>query len=167
MPWRTCTVEKERARFVVEAELSDLPHAELCWRYNISRPTGYTWIRRYREEGLKGLEDRSHRPNSCPHATSEAVVERILQVRKRRHGGARKIRTRLQKDPEILHVPSPVTITRILRRHGCIDPRKPRRRRTHPGTPLPIGPQPNATWTADFKGEFRTGDGKLCYPLTI
>ena len=167
MPWRTCTVEKERARFVVEAELSDLLHAELCRRYNISRPTGYKWIRRYREEGLKGLEDRSHRPNSCPHATSEAVVERILQVRKKRDWGARKIRTRLQKDPEILHVPSPDTITRILRRHGCIDPRKPRRRRTHPGPPLPIEPQPNATWTADFKGEFRTGDGKLCYPLTI
>lgn len=38
---------------------------------------------------------------------------------------------------------------------------------THPGPPLPIEPEPNATWTSDFKGEFRTGDGQLCYPLTI
>ena len=22
-------------------------------------------------------------------------------------------------------------------------------------------------WTADFKGEFRTGDGEYCYPLTV
>jgi hypothetical protein len=26
---------------------------------------------------------------------------------------------------------------------------------------------PNATWTTDFKGEFRTGNGTLCYPLTV
>jgi hypothetical protein len=32
---------------------------------------------------------------------------------------------------------------------------------------LPILPEPNGTWTADFKGEFRTQDGKLCFPLTV
>jgi hypothetical protein len=26
---------------------------------------------------------------------------------------------------------------------------------------------PNAVWTTDFKGEFRTGDGVYCYPLTV
>jgi hypothetical protein len=26
---------------------------------------------------------------------------------------------------------------------------------------------PNAVWTTDFKGEFRTGDGVYCYPLTL
>lgn len=26
---------------------------------------------------------------------------------------------------------------------------------------------PNDVWSADYKGEFRTGDAKLCYPLTI
>jgi transposase InsO family protein len=160
-------VEKERARFVIEAELSDLSHAELCRRYGISRPTGYKWIQRYQADGLGGLNDRSHRPRSCPHSTSEDVVERILSIRKSRDWGARKIRRKLQDDPDIRHVPSPDTITRILRRHGCIDPRKPRRRRSHPGPPLPIEPQPNATWTADFKGEFRTLDGKLCFPLTV
>jgi transposase InsO family protein len=160
-------VEKERARFVIEAELSDLSHAELCRRYGISRPTGYKWIQRYQAEGLGGLNDRSHRPQSCPHSTSEDVVERILAIRKSRDWGARKIRRKLQEDPDTRHVPSADTITRVLRRHGCVDPRKPRRRRTHPGPPLPIEPQPHATWTADFKGEFRTLDGKLCFPLTV
>ena len=28
-------------------------------------------------------------------------------------------------------------------------------------------PHANATWTTDFKGEFRTGDGRYCYPLTL
>lgn len=160
-------METERARFVIEAELSDLSHAELCRRHHISRPTGYKWIRRYREKGLQGLEDRSHRPRSCPHATSQPVVDRILAIRKKRGWGAKKIRAKLERDPSIDPVPSIDTIGRILQRHGCVEARKPRRRRTSPGPPLPILPEPNATWTADFKGEFRTQDGKLCFPLTV
>ena len=27
--------------------------------------------------------------------------------------------------------------------------------------------RPNAVWTADFKGQFRTGNGVYCYPLTV
>lgn len=167
MPWRTSTVENERVRFVIEAEVSDLSHAELCRRYNISRPTGYKWIRRYTEEGLDGLRERSHRPHSCPHSTPPATVARILQLRKRYGWGARTLRGKLSRDPAIDPVPSTDTIGRILQRNGCIEERKPRRRRSHPGPPVPILPEPNGTWTADFKGEFRTRDGKLCYPLTV
>ena len=57
MPWRTPTVEDEPARFVIEAELSDLSHAELCRRHRISRPTGYKWIRVFRGRGIRGLRD--------------------------------------------------------------------------------------------------------------
>ena len=167
MPWRTSTVETERARFVIEAELSDLSHADLCRRHNITRPTGYLWLERYRTEGLDGLKDRSHRPNSCAHATSPEVVSRILKIRDKRGWGARKIRKKLIDDPAIEVAPSTDTVNRILLREGRITPRKPRRRRNHPGPPIPILPEPNGTWTADFKGEFRTQDGKLCYPLTV
>jgi transposase InsO family protein len=160
-------VEKERTRFVIEAELSDLSHAELCRRYNITRPTGYEWLRRYRTDGLDGLKDRSHRPYSCAHATAPSVVTRVLQIRDKRGWGARKIRKKLADDPSIPVPPSTDTINRILLREGRITPGKPRRRRAHPGPPIPILPEPNGTWTADFKGEFRTQDGKLCYPLTV
>ena len=27
--------------------------------------------------------------------------------------------------------------------------------------------RPNQVWPADFKGQFRTGDGHYCYPLTV
>ena len=74
MPWRTSTVETARARFVMEAELSDLSHAELCRRHAISRPTGYKWIERYRSEGLSGLESRSRATRGCPHVTPPATV---------------------------------------------------------------------------------------------
>jgi len=37
----------------------------------------------------------------------------------------------------------------------------------HPGV-VPISTAaPNDLWTADFKGQFRTGNGVYCYPLTI
>ncbi len=35
--------------------------------------------------------------------------------------------------------------------------------------PFPLAPitTTNDVWTTDFKGEFRTGDGVYCYPLTL
>ena len=35
------------------------------------------------------------------------------------------------------------------------------------GTPLSAGATPNDLWCADFKGEFRLGNGNYCYPLTV
>lgn len=165
MPWRTVSVMDERARFVLEAELSDLSISELCRRHHISRPTGYKWLKRYRAEGLNGLHDRPHRPHSCPHATPPVVVERILELRERRGWGARKLARIVET--EFGHRPSNDTVHRILRRHGLVDTRKPKRRRTHPGPPDTSMDRANIVWTADFKGQFRTLDGRLCYPLTI
>ena len=165
MKWRSQSVEEGRARFVLEAQHSFLAHAELCRKYGISRPTGYKWLERYEKEGLEGLKDRSHRPHSCPHRTSDAMVGRILELRVRREWGSRKIRRHLQDkgfDP-----PARKTIDRILREHGLITPAKPKRQRTHPGTPTGCMDHPNETWTADFKGEFRLKDGSMCYPLTV
>ena len=153
MPWRTATVETERARFVLEAQLGeDLSFSELCRRHGISRPTGYKWLGRAEKEGLTALQDRSSRPHSCPHAMAPATEARILEIRKRRGWGARKIRRVLLR--EIDTVPSVDAIHRVLDRAGKVDHSKPRRRRTHPGRPLPMPDEPNATWTADFKGEF-------------
>jgi hypothetical protein len=81
----------DRARFVLEAELSDLPFAKLCRRHHISRPTGYKWLERFRVDGMSGLHDRAHRTRSCPHATPPAVVDRILNLPERRGWGARKL----------------------------------------------------------------------------
>jgi transposase InsO family protein len=50
--------------------------------------------------------------------------------------------------------------------HGLVKPLgRPRPRAT--GTPLSAAQIPNALWCADFKGEFKLGDGRYCYPLTV
>src|SRR2546428_7981886 len=45
--------------------------------------------------------------------------------------------------------------------------RRQRRRIGHPGKPTSQILAPNDVWSADFKGQFRTGNGRYCYPLTV
>jgi transposase len=47
----------------------------------VSRSTAHKWLRRFREEGLEGLEGRSSAPDRRPHALSEREVDRICRAR--------------------------------------------------------------------------------------
>ena len=38
--------------------------APLCREFGVSRPTGTKWVKRFKEEGYAGLEERSRRPAS-------------------------------------------------------------------------------------------------------
>src|SRR5438270_1615102 len=81
--------------------------------------------------------------------------------------GARKIREllvrRLVGD---VRVPAKSTIHAVLDRHGLVKRGGGPRHRAR-GTPLSEGAAPNALWCADFKGEFKLGNGRYCYPLTV
>jgi len=54
-----------------------------------------------------------------------------------------------------------------LDRAGLITTSRRRAVRAHPGRALIPMTAPNGTWTADFKGQFKTRNGLYCYPLTI
>jgi transposase InsO family protein len=54
----------------------------------------------------------------------------------------------------------------VLDRHGLVKLMGKRRHKAT-GTPLSTGAAPNDLWAADFKGEFKLGDGRWCYPLTV
>jgi transposase InsO family protein len=77
---------------------------------NISRQCAHKWWRRYREEGLDGLRDRSSRPLSCPHQTPARVERRIVALRQSRRLGPARL-------AGIVGVP-PSTVHRVLVRHG-------------------------------------------------
>ncbi|MFD4246931.1 Scr1 family TA system antitoxin-like transcriptional regulator [Streptomyces sp. NPDC058525] len=51
-----------------------------CRYYGISRTCCYKWLRRYQDEGLEGLRDRSSKPHHCPHAP-EADAEAAARAR--------------------------------------------------------------------------------------
>ena len=159
----------ERVRFI--AALQEDPKGNfrrLCDRFGISRAKGYKWVRRYNELGPAGLEDQKPIAHSCPHRTADAVVDRVLGMRKEHpFDGPRKLRVRLLDAEPGLAVPAASTIGEILDRHGLIRPRRARLR--VPPHPSPLEPcaWPNDLWCVDFKGHFACGDGTRCYPLTI
>ena len=167
MPWRESTPMDERLRLVQDVHRPGWSIAELCRRYEVSRKTGYKWLAAYGRAGPAGLVDGSHRPTRCPHATPPAVVEQILQLQRRYTWGARKVRQLLLARVPADQVPSKATVHRILERHGRVQPRRRSRRRFHQGPPQTPMDAPNAVWTTDFKGQFRTGNGVYCYPLTV
>ena len=83
MPWKeTCPMD-ERVRFIGDAIVGDLPFAQLCSLYGVSRETGYKWWRRYQEEGPEGLHDRSRRPLGNSRAVDPELVEWIIAIRRK------------------------------------------------------------------------------------
>jgi transposase InsO family protein len=63
-------------------------------------------------------------------------------------------------------VPASSTIHAVLDRHGLVT-RLKRSRTACQGTPLSEGLTPNTLWCADYKGEFKLGNQRYCYPLTV
>src|SRR2546430_17411037 len=66
------SVVEQRYRAVLEVQ-AGCPVIEVAERYGVSRQTLHAWMRRYRDGGLAGLADRSHRPVHCPHQTVAEV----------------------------------------------------------------------------------------------
>ena len=135
---------------------------ELCRRFTISPPTAYKWIGRYAEEGEAGLVDRPRRPHGSPRRTAAALEQAVLEIREEHPAwGGRTIR-KVLLDRDVGPVPSPSTITAILRRHDRIAPAE----RAQRDWQRFEHPRPNDLWQMDFKGHFPTGAGR-CHPLTI
>ena len=166
MPWKECSVMEERMRFVVRV-LDGEPMTSLCREFGISRKTGYKIFERYQHHGLEALSDRSRRPVRYANQLPEPVERMIVAAKRDKpHWGARKIRELLvRRLAGEVRVPARSTIHALLDRHGLVT--RMRRRRRATGTPLSQGLQPNDLWCADFKGEFKLGNGRYCYPLTV
>lgn len=168
MPWKeTCTM-KERQQFI-DAWLSQrFTVVELCERFGISRKTGYKWINRFREAGLPGLVDQSRARHTQAQRTSEEIETKILALKNRYpNWGPVTIRSALFRELPQGDWPASSTIGDILKRHGLVKRKKPRRKTPAHTQPLAHAKQPNDVWSADYKGHFRLGNGQRCYPLTI
>ncbi len=168
MPWKETCAMDQRIELIGDWLKKEHTITELSYMYGVSRPTVYKWIERYTARGLEGLEERPRVPGSHPNATARPLVNAIVSVRSDRpRWGPKKIgRWLTDRNPDECW-PAISTIGEILKREGLVRPRK-HKRRTPPYTqPFNGCDRPNQTWSADYKGQFRTGDGKLCYPLTI
>lgn len=168
MPWRVDGVVEQRLRFVMEWQKQECGLAELCRHFEITRQTGYKWLKRYAAAGVEGLRDRSRAPHEHPNAVEEVVEQQVLAIKaKYPLWGARKIQWHLNEYGCCGAVPAVSTISLMLKAHGLSIARKQRARAAHSSEPLAEATGPNRVWCADFKGWFVTGDGRRCDPLTI
>jgi transposase InsO family protein len=167
MPWKASSVMEERLRFVARL-LDGEAMTDVCRDFGVSRKTGYKIFDRYKEHGLEALSDRSRRPVRYANQLPQQVESLIIRLKgEKPHWGARKIRELLVRrlDGDV-RVPAKSTIHAVLDRHGLVRRGGGPRHRAR-GTPLSDGAAPNDLWCADFKGEFKLGNGRYCYPLTV
>jgi len=146
MAWRTSNVQEQRVAFVVAASRKEKSVTQLCQEFGISRPTGYSWLKRYQANGILGVQERSRRPRHSPRRTAEHLEKRVVELRQERPDwGARKIQHLLKG--EGIKLPGS-TIHRIFVRHDLV----------REGDRRPLATQrferekPNQLWQMDFKG---------------
>ncbi len=170
MPWKTNCYKEQRWRFVREFLANKNRLAEQCRRWSISRKTAYKWINRFRDRGRFGLANRRRVAQRIHNRPKELWLKRIRRWRARHPSwGAPKLRWALERRFGKEGLPSEPAISRWLKRWGLT--RRPRRA-PHKGPiierpKLTLAKNPNEVWTVDFKGWFRTGDGRRVEPLTV
>lgn len=106
MPWKECNHMDERLRFVARL-LDGEKMAVMCREFGISRKTGYKIFNRYKDYGLRGLEDRIRTPHRHPNKLPFQIETAILRI-KREHmsWGAPKIRQKLIKAYPVIKPPA-------------------------------------------------------------
>jgi transposase InsO family protein len=160
---------EERLRFVARL-LDGEGMSDVCREFGISRKTGYKILNRYKDDGLEALTDRSRRPVRYANQLPEPIERLIVEAKRGKpHWGARKIRELLvRKLAGDVRIPAKSTVHAVLDRHGLVSQARKRNRANKAvGTQLCQAMRPNDLWCADFKGEFKLGDGRTCYPLTV
>ena len=138
-------MEAQRLGFVEAAMIGERSFSSLCMEYGISRPTGYLWLKRYREQGATGMQEASRRPLVSPRQSPAELEEQIVSLRGQHPDwGARKLCVLLSRSG--VKVPSS-TVHRVLRRRGLIH-----RLDSHPqATGRFCREAPNQLWQMDFK----------------
>ncbi len=160
MPWKRTNVDEQRIAFVVRVSQPGSNVSALCCEFGVSRRTGYRWLNRYRAGGsLRGLSERSRRPQHSPNRTPADLESRVITLRHQYDWGARKLQVLLKREGFVL---SESTINRIIKRHALVVSWRSHR----PAVKRFAREHPNELWQMDFKGDYQLETGR-CYPLSI
>lgn len=168
MPFQEQTMVDLR-RQMIEAVEAGVPIAQVARDFGVSRPTVYEWLGRWDGRDESSLVDRSHARHTPPQRTPAAMERLLIRERKRWKFGSKKILQRLQEKHPELAWPHRSTVDAIFDRAGLVE-KRPRARGVNKVTPFRRrykAHEPGELWTADFKGQFRLGNGQYCYPLTV
>ena len=158
MSWRSRDVRDQRVEFVIRHSRGE-SMSSLCREFEITRPTGYMWVQRFKQQGLSGMEEVSRRPKVCPHQTNSALEQRVAELRRQRPDwGARKLAVLLEREGVALPV---ITVHRILLRFGLVAASD-----SHTAATTRFQRErPNQLWQMDFKGQ--KGSPASIGPLSV
>src|ERR1700712_3532910 len=81
---RELSVAEQRYQAVLAVISDGLSVSQVAQKVGVSRQTVHSWLARYEAQGLEGLVDRSHRPESCPHQMPAHVEAALLELRRSR-----------------------------------------------------------------------------------
>lgn len=168
MPWKETCVMDQKIRFIGDWLSEDYTMTTLCNYYGISRPTGHKWVERYECMGPAGLTEHSRRPKTYPNAVTGPIRDRIIEAKlSHQDWGPKKVMDYLRRHYPKRSWPADSTAGELLKRAGLVKPKTRRRRVSADAQPFKACDRSNRVWSADFKGQFRLGNGRWCYPLTI
>ena len=154
-------MEELRKEFVLAAQSSH-NFSALCREFEITRKTGRKWCERYAND--QPLSDQSRKPHTVANKTPPEIEDLIVSMRLDNPGWGAKTIRRVLADQGYTGLPCDKTVNNILNRFNLISEEDS------------LNHQPfqrfaretcNSMWQTDFKGEFKTADGKYCYPLDI
>jgi len=169
MPWKQDDIVELRKQFITEYLGEKYPNfSYLCQCYGVSRPTGYKWIERFMQGGVNNLADKSRTPKNSPKKTSEEICQLIINKKLAHpYWGPKKVLDNLKKHDPALVLPADSTAGEILKRAGLV--KKRRKRWSVPANEQAFEEiqKNNQVWGVDYKGQFKLGNGNMCYPLTI
>ncbi|MFD7550215.1 helix-turn-helix domain-containing protein [Streptomyces sp. NPDC059816] len=104
---------------------------EVAARYGTSRQTLHIWRRRFEQEGVPGLLDRSRRPRNSPTRLPAEVEAEICELRRLHpRWGARRISHELSARG-LEQAPSRTTVHRVLSRNGLVRAQEQQHPRTY------------------------------------
>lgn len=168
MPWREIRPMDEKLQLISDWLSGKYSITELATSYLISRKTIYKWIERYQKYSVDGLKEQSRAPLHHPNQTSQEVLKLLIDFKlEHLKWGSKKLVTILSKKYPALEFPCASTAQTWLKRNGLVKKRKPRRTVPPYTKPFKGVNKSNASWSIDYKGQFKTKDGLYCYPLTI
>ena len=161
---REWSVVEQRYQAVLAVIRDGHPVVDVAARWRVSRQTVHGWLRRYEDQGLEGLADRSHRPRWCPHQMPALVEAMMLEWRRVHPGWGPRRLVHEAARAGLAPVPSLSGVYRALLRAGLIDPNARRRRdrrwkRWERARPMEL-------WQLDIVGGMGLADGSELKILT-
>nr|WP_259696790.1 helix-turn-helix domain-containing protein [Pseudomonas canadensis] len=158
----------QRIKLVIDWLSGDFTKSQLARRFGVSRPTVDKWISRHVEGDLKSLAGVSRRPHTSPNKTDDEILARIVAMKEAHNKwGPKKLVELLRIDDPSVAWPSPSTAGQWLDRLGLVNKRRFKRRHSSVHRVMREANEPNKTWCADYKGQFKMLNAQMCYPLTV